>query len=358
MNIDYWITLSQGFACAVLLICAVVLWLGGWPDVNEENHQSNYLLRMMAAGNLVSALSYIPYFILGSLNEPADMVWRNLADTFCVIVLAFLSLEAIVLRQKRLRWVHWLPLVVFPALITLLIACLPGDNDVVWRIWEVLLYLLMTVMYAAQMVLLIRWNRHLKDEFSNLQHKQVHWFWRLTLPIMFFTTLWIPMNICPDWEWLKILYSVTEIVVFLLFTSFALQQGIFTDEEINLSAELQEAHSHSEGIVSPAWVERLESAMSEDHIYRQPGLNMAELGRHVGVNRTYLSRYFHQTEAGSFYEYINSYRLREAEQLLSTTSLTLDEIAIQCGFCNRSSLIRSFKEQYHMTPSDFRKQKR
>lgn len=356
MSIIYWITVTQGLACAVLLISAAVLWCGGWPGANEEQ-RSSYLLRMMAVGNLVSALTYIPYFVFGSLPEPVDAVWHNLADTFCVIVMAFLSLDAIALRQKRLRWFHWIPLVVLPSLVTIVLACVAGDNGPAWAIWGTLLYFGMAGMYGAQLVLLVRWNRHLKDEFSDLQHKQVQWFWHLTLPIMLFTMLWIPMNIYPNLNWLNIVYYVTEVVVFLFFTSYALQQSIFTEEEVKLSDEIEENCPISDEVMAPAWIERLERAMNEDHIYRQPGLNMAELGHHIGVNRTYLSRYFHQTQAGSFYEYINSYRLREAEQLLSTTSLNLDEIAANCGFGNRSSLIRLFKEQYHMTPSDYRKQK-
>lgn len=356
MSIIYWITVSQGVACAVLLITSAVLWCGGWPRANEEPH-SSYLLRMMAVGNLVSALTYIPYFVLDSLPEPVDAVWSNLADTFCVIVMAFLSLDAIALRQKRLRWRHWFPLVVFPSLFTIVLALVAGENNLAWAIWGTLLYIGLTGTYGAQLVLLVRWNRHLKDGFSDVQHKQVQWFWQLTLPIMLFTMLWIPMNIYPNLGWLKILYYVTEVVVFLFFTSYALQQGVFTEEEIKLSDEIEANCPIPDEVMTPAWIERLERAMNEDHIYRQAGLNMAELGLHIGVNRTYLSRYFHQTQAGSFYEYINSYRLKEAERLLSTTSLTLDEIALNCGFTSRSSLIRIFKEQYHKTPSDFRKQK-
>lgn len=357
MNIVHWITLFQGFACTVLLITAAVLWHGGWPGVNEEQRNSNYLLRLMAIGNLVSALSYVPYFLMDSLTEPVDEVWRKLADIFCVIVLAFLSLDAIVLRQKRLSWSHWITLVVCPSIVTIGIACVAGDNATIWEIWGTLLYFIMAGLYGIQIALLMRWNRHLKDGFSDVQHKQVQWFWQLTLPIMLFTILWLPMNIYSDLNWLKIFYSVTEIVVFLFFTSFALQQGIFTEEEIQLSVEIEQNSTIADEVNTPAWIERLERAMNEDHIYRHPGLNMAELGLHIGVNRTYLSRYFHQTKAGSFYEYINTYRLRDAKTLLITTTQTLDEIAINCGFSNRASLIRLFKERYHMTPSDFRKQK-
>ncbi len=122
MNITYWITLSQGIACAVLLITATVLWCGEWPKVNDEQHHTNYLLRMMAIGNLVAALSFVPYLTFDSLGEPVDAVWHYLADTFCVIVMAFLAMEAIILRQKHLSWFHWTSLVVLPSLVTILIA--------------------------------------------------------------------------------------------------------------------------------------------------------------------------------------------------------------------------------------------
>lgn len=51
---------------------------------------------------------------------------------------------------------------------------------------------------------------------------------------------------------------------------------------------------------------------------------------------------------------INS-RLRRAKLYLTTTDLTLDEIAHLCGYHNQLHLIRQFKQNYKMTPTEYRK---
>lgn len=47
-------------------------------------------------------------------------------------------------------------------------------------------------------------------------------------------------------------------------------------------------------------------------------------------------------------------RLEHAKLQLETTKLTVSENAYDCGFLNPSHFSRTFKENYHVTPSVFR----
>lgn len=58
-------------------------------------------------------------------------------------------------------------------------------------------------------------------------------------------------------------------------------------------------------------------------------------------------------------EFINQYRLKEAVLLLQNmqkSGKTIDAIVVECGFGSRSSFYRLFKEEYSVTPSEYRKQ--
>lgn len=55
-------------------------------------------------------------------------------------------------------------------------------------------------------------------------------------------------------------------------------------------------------------------------------------------------------------EYITNKRIEKVRQLLSTTKLTLQEIAEKCGYTNGFYLSRIFKQKVGMSPSEFRKQ--
>lgn len=55
-------------------------------------------------------------------------------------------------------------------------------------------------------------------------------------------------------------------------------------------------------------------------------------------------------------EHLTNKRIEKVRQLLSTTKLTLQEIAEKCGYTNGFYLSRIFKQKVGMSPSEFRKQ--
>ncbi len=52
--------------------------------------------------------------------------------------------------------------------------------------------------------------------------------------------------------------------------------------------------------------------------------------------------------------FIKKYRLIKAANLLKNSDKTISEVAYETGFNNRSYFYRSFKEEYHCSPSDFK----
>ena len=54
------------------------------------------------------------------------------------------------------------------------------------------------------------------------------------------------------------------------------------------------------------------------------------------------------------HEYLLSYRLRQAKELLLSTDDTIERIAEQCGFHSASHFARAFRKNLSMTPSEFR----
>lgn len=65
-------------------------------------------------------------------------------------------------------------------------------------------------------------------------------------------------------------------------------------------------------------------------------------------------RLFKKATGMTFTDYLNFYRVLHAEKLLSS-SKTITDISLECGFGSTSSFIRSFKKYKHCTPSSFRR---
>lgn len=85
-------------------------------------------------------------------------------------------------------------------------------------------------------------------------------------------------------------------------------------------------------------------------------LTIQELSRMVYVTPQYLSRLFRRFLGCSAYEYLTSYRIAKArELLLSSPRSEVQEIARQTGFTDPSHFIAVFRKITGVTPLEFRK---
>lgn len=71
-------------------------------------------------------------------------------------------------------------------------------------------------------------------------------------------------------------------------------------------------------------------------------------------DRHYFSNLFNQTFRMGFSQYINTYRLNIACRLLTTTDMTITDIAFECGFENVRNFNLVFKKLTSKTPSQYR----
>ena len=85
-------------------------------------------------------------------------------------------------------------------------------------------------------------------------------------------------------------------------------------------------------------------------------LTIEKLSRQVFITPQYLSRLFHRYLNCSAYEYLTSYRLSKAKELLITAPrLEIQEIARRTGFTDSSHFIAVFKKAVGVTPLEFRR---
>lgn len=83
--------------------------------------------------------------------------------------------------------------------------------------------------------------------------------------------------------------------------------------------------------------------------------SLLRLSEQIGYDYSYLSRYFKKTIGISFNAYVNHYRLSHACYLLENTSESILQCALDSGFSSLRSFNRSFKESFHITPTQYRK---
>ncbi len=92
--------------------------------------------------------------------------------------------------------------------------------------------------------------------------------------------------------------------------------------------------------------------------FLNPRVSITDLSDELSISTKHLSQVINQSFNKSFFDFINSYRIREAQQILRESSdikLTVLEVMYEVGFNSKSSFNTAFKKETGHTPTEFRK---
>lgn len=82
---------------------------------------------------------------------------------------------------------------------------------------------------------------------------------------------------------------------------------------------------------------------------------IAEVCDSLGISRAQIYRKFKSFTDRTPHDYLRTYRLQRAKELLLTTKLKVFEVAYRTGFKNVSHFCRIFTEEFGNSPGEFRK---
>ena len=97
----------------------------------------------------------------------------------------------------------------------------------------------------------------------------------------------------------------------------------------------------------PRFTQQLEALAPED-------LRVAPLAKGLGLSERHLRTKFQLQFGVSIGTYLRNYRMRRAVGLMTSSELTLAEIADRCGYRSLSSFCRAFQKQIGEPPAKFR----
>lgn len=101
--------------------------------------------------------------------------------------------------------------------------------------------------------------------------------------------------------------------------------------------------------------ERIESLMRDRQFFRHPDLSLTDIAMELGTNVTYISACINSQFGKSLPEYVASFRVAYARDLLRRyPEKTMADIAAESGFANEKSFFRTFKAHTGQTPGEFR----
>jgi AraC-like DNA-binding protein len=101
----------------------------------------------------------------------------------------------------------------------------------------------------------------------------------------------------------------------------------------------------------------LENYFQKEKVYLNPNLKLQMVASTLKVTSHSLSQSVNENCKQNFQQYLNSFRINEAKQKLSSSNhrnITISSIAYECGFNSISAFNTAFKKIVHQTPSQFR----
>jgi AraC-like DNA-binding protein len=107
------------------------------------------------------------------------------------------------------------------------------------------------------------------------------------------------------------------------------------------------------------WTTRLLAHMQTARPYLEPELTLGELATQLRTNTSWLSKVINSGCGQNFNDFVNEYRVREAERRLRDPQFrhyTLLAVALEAGFNSKSTFNRVFKKLRGQTPSEAARQ--
>lgn len=220
------------------------------------------------------------------------------------------------------------------------------------------------IVYLIRMLLILRTHaRNIQNTFSSLERINLRW---LRLFVISQTIIW-PVAGCIDLQRIDssdVGFVWLIVSIFMYVTGyFGIRQpeifsGTVQDEQPGVQGKKKkyEKSALSPGQTS-AILRRLEEYMESSKPYLIPTLTLPELSKQINVSPHHLSQILNERLSQNFFEFINSFRVKEAKRLLKDPQcrhLTLAAIGYDAGFNSVSSFNSVFKKATSVTPSEYK----
>jgi len=100
--------------------------------------------------------------------------------------------------------------------------------------------------------------------------------------------------------------------------------------------------------------EKLVTFFNDQKPYLKAGINVTEVAVSVGTNRAYLSRFINDRLNLNFNQFVNSYRIKEAQRVIAEQGvIALPKLCKMVGFTSMATFTVAFKLNTGMTPGEW-----
>jgi AraC-like DNA-binding protein len=332
------------FICVgVNALCNLLLW-NNYLQIESAaaKFAIAYGLSLTVVGKSISLYGYV----VAITRENFRFSWRELAHLInLLVVLGFLLLGRI--DSDQLRFIS-----------TTQTAFSVQVTNIFWHYLK-----LLTVVYALSAVWAVwHYKQQLKAFYSSLSLEGPQWLMLLTL------------GFALNWSWSLLVHILGQsaginladnfgifdnYITFLLVNALFVYSLLYAHQLIETKNTPQEKPAVVAVDYAPDVIERIRQGMEVQHLYLKPTLNIEEFSKQVGIHYREVSAIINKHFDTNFFEFVNSYRVNKAKQMLldpTFADTTILDILLESGFNSKSAFHRFFKRYVGMSAADYRKQ--
>ena len=171
---------------------------------------------------------------------------------------------------------------------------------------------------------------------ENFQPKASVWLLRFTEESKAESPLWI--------------WGVILVLIIIATSVFFIQRRLR-----GCRMELEGGDQPTSVNVDTQLMQRITELMEEKQLYKVPDLKVLDIASELRTNARYVSDCIKNSTNYSFTQYVNSYRIQHAQQLMRDfPDQKISTIYIDSGFTNETTFFRAFKAITGMTPKDWK----
>lgn len=151
----------------------------------------------------------------------------------------------------------------------------------------------------------------------------------------------------PVWLWV----GMASLLLVTIATTLLLRRR---RKPLPADAGEQEADKATTITADEELMARICQLMDEQQPYLNSDLKIADVSKALGTNSTYISRCINELRGCTFRQFVNTYRIGHAQQLLlQQPDIKISNLSTTSGFANETSFFRAFKTQTGMSPKEW-----
>ncbi len=229
--------------------------------------------------------------------------------------------------------------------------------------YSLVFYSFQQVVFIFLFATILKIKRKAKGYYSDFDVSKLNYLHHLMLMLVMLNFLIVLLYSIFDIlfvEYVLLPLIVTAIYTFIVFYAFK-NNAIFTSEQyrihlkttdaFELFSQQKKVKTETSSLIDKTLLAKV---LHQDKLLKDPHLTVGKLASAMNLQPAQLSKAINEELQLSFFDLVNSERIKEAKKRLATDrNFTIEGIGFDVGFNSRASFYRAFKKYTNQTPSEY-----